>query len=62
MRGTIRRVKDAVGTLMGRVRVEKEHESTPVRNVDGMSEQEALISMLLSGWNVTDSGLYYPRS
>lgn len=62
MRGIIRRIKNAIGTLKVQVGAEKGHTSTPLRTPEHLDENEALIEMLLSGWNVTASGLYYPRS
>lgn len=58
MKNVIRHLKNTISTL-------KEHEKTLERttpSIHGVEEHEALVMMLLSGWNTTPSGLYYPRS
>jgi hypothetical protein len=68
MRGLIEHLKGRIRNLKEYLWGKKEQQSTlkehrtvtlPKQQVD---EQEALIVMLLAGWNVTDSGLYYPRT
>lgn len=64
MKGIIKHLKRTIRTLKGRVRTPKEHENASQRatpSIHDVDEQEALVLMLLSGWNITPSGLYYPR-